>query len=162
MIFLRLAIGELVGVVFTVYYTLTVFNKLQALSTLEMTVFYHRRCSGSRRRVNQPLRGRHKREDTSSLEPRFLYLRLGIQVYRRRLGKRRKKRNFRQFFCVRSFSGAIFPLFTPAMCHVPQSGCPLGDECRGIYPFGFGYVSFFLYFYGARIRSFSKNALASA
>lgn len=61
---------------------------------------------------------------------------------------------------ARSFFGAGFPLFSPALYH--NLGVPWATSLLGFISIVLAPVPVLYYVYGKRIRSFSKNALADA
>ncbi|PYH93834.1 MFS general substrate transporter [Aspergillus ellipticus CBS 707.79] len=61
---------------------------------------------------------------------------------------------------ARSFFGAGFPLFSPALYH--NLGVPWATSLLGFIALALAPVPFMFFFYGKKIRSYSKNALADA
>ncbi|KAF4177948.1 hypothetical protein CNMCM8927_000594 [Aspergillus lentulus] len=170
--FLGLAIGLLIALVFTIYYTLTVFKR-QAMSTPGVIIPERRLPPMMIGAVILPP-GMFWAAWTSQASVPWpaqvaAYILVGgslfiifvqgfkyiVDVYLNVANSAISGNTF-----ARSFFGATFPLFSPALYH--NLGVPWATSVLAFISLALAPVPFFFYKYGAKIRSCSKNALASA
>jgi MFS transporter, DHA1 family, multidrug resistance protein len=170
--FLGLAVGELIAVGFTVWYTIAVF-KPQVLSTpgkiiperrlppmiigailLPPAMFWA--AWTSQAHVPWPAQVVAYIFVGGSLFVIFVqgfkYL---IDVYLNVANSAISGNTF-----ARSFFGATFPLFAPALYH--NLGVPWATSLLAFISLALAPVPIVFYIYGKKLRSFSKNALAAA
>ncbi|KAF7714532.1 MFS-type transporter [Penicillium ucsense] len=169
--FLGLAIGLLIALVLTIWYTLTVFKR-QAMSTPGKIVPERRLPPMMLGAVILPPSMFWAAWTSQSSVPwpaqvaayifvggalfvifvqGFKYI---VDVYLNVANSAISGNTF-----ARSFFGATFPLFSPALYH--NVGVPWATSVLALISLVLAPVPFFFYRYGAEIRSYSKNALAS-
>ncbi|KAE8153835.1 MFS general substrate transporter [Aspergillus avenaceus] len=168
--FLGLAIGVLIAVVFTIWYTLTIFTR-QAMATPGVIVPERRLPPMMIGAVILPP-GMFWAAWTSHASTPWpaqvaAYILVGIalfiifvqgfkyivDVYLYVANSAISGNTF-----ARSFFGAAFPLFSPALYH--NLGVPWATSLLAFIALALAPVPLIFYLYGAKIRSYSKNALA--